>query len=197
MDETTGAEAPSRVRDKADLLARIQQSRLALEATLDRLSEAQLTTPGPDGGWSVKDHLAHITAWEQGIVALLHGRRRWAAMGLDEAAIRGADEDAINAMLYEQAKDRPLDEALAAFHDSYRQMLVTVDGLTDADLFRTYTHYAPDEPGEDSGDPIIGWIIGNTYEHYDDHHRWIAALLERSPSAGAQPTPGAGRQEEG
>ena len=190
MDETTGAETPSSVRDKADLLERIQRSRLALDATLDRLSEAQLTAPGPDGGWSVKDHLAHITAWEQGIVALLHRRPRWAAMGLDEAAIRGADEDAINAVLYEQAKDRPLDDVLAAFHDSYRQILVTVDGLSDADLFRTYSHYAPDEPGEDSGDPIIGWIIGNTYEHYDEHHRWIKALVERT-------APGAAAREEG
>jgi uncharacterized protein (TIGR03083 family) len=177
MEQTPGTEGPSEPRDRDALLARIRRSRAALEATLQPLSAAQMTTPAPHDGWSVKDHLAHLTAWEQGIVALLQHRPRWAAMGLEEGAI--GDEDEINAMLHQAAKERPLAEVLAAFHDSYSQMLVTLDGLTDADLFRTYSHYQPEEPGEDDGRPIIGWIIGNTYEHYDEHRGWIEALIDR------------------
>lgn len=48
-----------------------------------------------------------------------------------------------------------------------------------ADLFRTYSYFQPDEPGEDSGRPIIAWIIGNTYEHYDEHRAWIEELIAR------------------
>ena len=56
-------------------------------------------------------------------------------------------------------------------------MLTTLAGLSDEDLFKTYSYYQPDEPGDDSGDPILNWIMGNTYEHYAEHQAWIEALL--------------------
>lgn len=179
MDEMTGSATPPRPRDKAELLSRMRRSRALLEETIGRLSEAQLTAPGPTDGWSVKDHLAHLTAWEQGIVALLQQRPRYPAMGLDEAAMQGADEQRINAMLYARSKDRPLAEVLTTFRASSRQMIEAVERLTDADLFRTYAYFQPNEPGEDRGRPIIAWIIGNTYAHYDEHRAWIEELIVR------------------
>ncbi|HET8629033.1 MAG TPA: hypothetical protein VFL91_16545, partial [Thermomicrobiales bacterium] len=47
---------------------------------------------------------------------------------------------------------------------------------SDADLTRTYAQYLPDEPGEDTGTPIAEYIAGDTYEHFDEHRGWIAAL---------------------
>ncbi len=41
-----------------------------------------------------------------------------------------------------------------------------------------YSHYLPDEPGKDSGAPIIGWVIGNTNEHFDLHREWIENLTK-------------------
>jgi hypothetical protein len=66
---------------------------------------------------------------------------------------------------------------LAALRDGQQQLLDALDGLTDADLFKTYSHYQPDEPGKDSGAPILGWIAGNTYAHYAEHQGWIQALV--------------------
>ena len=48
---------------------------------------------------------------------------------------------------------------------------IRLSGLTDANLLKTYSYYQPDEPGEDSGSPIVGWITGNTYYHYDEQPR--------------------------
>lgn len=48
--------------------------------------------------------------------------------------------------------------------------------LHDADLLKTYSEFQPDQPGEDSGAPIIGWIADNTYEHYAEHQAWVEAL---------------------
>ena len=33
-------------------------------------------------GWTVKDHLDHIAAWEKSLIALLDGSNRAAAMGI-------------------------------------------------------------------------------------------------------------------
>ncbi|MEK7693088.1 MAG: ClbS/DfsB family four-helix bundle protein, partial [Chloroflexota bacterium] len=50
---------------KAELLDAIRRDRATLDALVTSLSEAQMIAPELDAGWSVKDVLAHITAWEQ------------------------------------------------------------------------------------------------------------------------------------
>jgi uncharacterized protein (TIGR03083 family) len=163
-------------RDKRELLERLERARAALDRTVGRLSDAQLVEPGPYDGWSVKDHLVHLSTWEQGIVALLQRRPRYAAMHVDEETyLSGAD--AVNEIVYAQNKDRPLSDVLASFRQTQRDLLGVLAGLTDADLRQTYSHYQPDEPGDDSGEPVLKWIAGNTYEHYAEHHSWIEALV--------------------
>lgn len=46
------------------LLGAFQESRAALMAAVEGLSEVQLIDPSVDG-WSVKDHLAHIAQWDE------------------------------------------------------------------------------------------------------------------------------------
>ena len=46
--------------------------------------------------------------------------------------------------------------------------------MSDADLQRPYNHY---QPSSDRQQPVIGWIIGNTYGHYEEHQPWIAAIV--------------------
>jgi len=164
-------------RDKAELLERIEAARAALDQAIGQLSDAQLVAPGPYEGWSVKDHLAHLAAWEQGIAALLQGRPRYAAMGVDEPTYLTAGTDAINAAVYERNKDGPLREVLADFRQTQRDLLAALAALSDADLLKTYSHYQPDEPGKDRGEPVLKWIVGNTYEHYAEHQAWIEALV--------------------
>ncbi|HNP86424.1 MAG TPA: ClbS/DfsB family four-helix bundle protein, partial [Kouleothrix sp.] len=59
---------------KAELLERIRSSYAALNALVLQLSTAQLTQP-IDTTWSVKDMLAHITAWEQIMLHFHIGKR--------------------------------------------------------------------------------------------------------------------------
>ena len=176
MDEQLTA-SESLPRDKPELLERIQQARAALEQTISQLSDGQLVAAGHASGWSVKDHLAHLTIWEQGLAALLQAQPRYAAMHVDERTYVSADEDSLNALIYQRNKERSLAEVLAAFRQAHQQVLDALEGLTDADLFKTYSHYQPDEPGEDSGEPILKWVAGNTYEHYAEHHAWLQALV--------------------
>ena len=161
---------------KRELLDRIERARAALARVVGGLSHGQIVAPGPDGGWSVKDHLAHLAAWEAGMAALLQRRPRYPAMGVGDAYLT-AGEDAINDMIHERSKGRPPAEVLADLRKAQQELLASLAGLTDADLLKTYSHYQPDEPGEDSGEPILKWIASNTYEHYVEHGEWIEALV--------------------
>ena len=161
-------------RDKAELLERIQAERTALDETLARLSEMQLVAPGEYEGWSVKDHLAHLAAWELGIAALLRRGPRYAAMGLDENTYLNAGTDGINAAIHERTNDLSLADVLAGLRQAQAELLDALAPLSEADLAKRYSHYQPDEPGKDSGAPVVRWIAGNTYEHYAEHVAWLA-----------------------
>ncbi len=175
MDEQlTDDESQPLPKDKAELLERVRRARQGLEQAIGRLSDAQLIAPGPDDGWAVKDHLSHVATWERSLAALLQGRPRYAAMNVDQQTYLSGNTDAVNALIYQHNKERSLPEALADFAQAHKDLLGVLAGLTDADLFKTYSDYQPDEPGEDSGAPIIGWVAGNSYEHYAEHQTWIS-----------------------
>jgi len=175
-DQQTDAHDASLPRNKAELLERIQRSRSALEETLSSLSEEQALQAGPSG-WSIKDHLAHLATWELGIVELLRHRPRFAAMQIEEAISQGKSEEEINDLIYRRHAKLSLSEVMNEFRTVHQQMLQTLGRLADEDIFKPYLHYLP-EGSEGRRDPVINWIIGNTYEHFDEHHGYIRALLK-------------------
>jgi hypothetical protein len=46
----------------------IEESWNQLNAAIEALGPEALNTTGPDG-WAVKDHLAHLAAWEASLIA--------------------------------------------------------------------------------------------------------------------------------
>ena len=170
-----------RATTKADLLAEIEHTWASLNAALDRLTEAQMTALKDAQGWSVKDHLIHLAVWERSVVFFLQGKPRHAGLGVDEALfLKGSDDD-VNAVVFQQSKDRPLAEALAQFRDVHQQLLKLLAPLTEADLQKPYRHYLPDEPGEGDGPPAINVIYGNSAQHFAEHLAWIEALVGQAP----------------
>ncbi len=93
-------------QDTEELLTRIADGWAVLRQRIAPLSSARLTTPGPDGGWSVKDHLAHLATWEGMLVALLEGKPIHTAFGIDRAEYDALEStDALNAVIAGQHKD--------------------------------------------------------------------------------------------
>jgi hypothetical protein len=165
------------VTTKTELLTENEHTWASLNTALDHLTEAQMTALKDAQGWSVKDHLIHLTVWERSVVFLLQGKPRHAGLGVEEALfLKGSDDD-INAVVFQQRKDLPLVEALAQFRDVHQQLLKLLASLTDADLQKPYRHYLPDEPRKGDGPPAINVIYGNSARHFAEHLVWIEALV--------------------
>ncbi|HSE95237.1 MAG TPA: maleylpyruvate isomerase N-terminal domain-containing protein [Methylomirabilota bacterium] len=141
-----------------DVVARIDEAWGELERAMAALSEHDLTGIRDRAGWAVKDHLIHLAAWEQALVAGLEGRPRHEALGIDEATLQG-DDDTVNAAIFARHRDRPLGEVLAAMRATH--------AATRARLAR-----APLGPG-----PALTDVAGNTWEHYAAHLGWIRELV--------------------
>jgi hypothetical protein len=164
---------------KARLLADIDRYWTALNAMLERLTEAQMTTLTDAQGWTVKDHLIHLAAWERSVVFFLQGQPRYAGLGVEETLYRQGTGDEINAVIYHQHRHLSLDEALTQFRSTHQQLLTLLQPLMDADLHKPYRHYLPDEPDEGDSRLALQVVFSNTANHFVEHLHWIEALVNQ------------------
>lgn len=156
-----------------------------IEASWNDLFE-RVTDLGPGGlmraaphGWAVKDHLAHLAAWERSLLGLISGRDRLAEMGLRVHVEH--DTDAINAAVQKLHADETPEQVLKYFRESHSALMDALGKLSDADLDKPYSHFQPSDP--DVTRPVSDWVAGNTWEHYAEHIDWIDQLIKESSAA--------------
>ncbi|HSV85357.1 MAG TPA: DinB family protein [Levilinea sp.] len=154
---------------KQQLLDRMLTSFQALEEVISRLSEGQFTQPD-DSGWAVKDHLAHIAVWELGMAEHLAGGDRFAAMQIDHP--RGRPVDEVNDQIYQQNAHLTTAEALEMMRSAHQRFLEVLEGLEDDDLYKPYNAFLP-EGHHGPIEPVINWIAGDTFAHFEEHTEWI------------------------
>lgn len=179
-DDQGPGTAPPPPPDQAALLARIHPAWVGLEHMIERLSEAQLTGPRDHAGWSAKDHLAHLTVWEQKALAQLQDRPPHEVFGLDRARYEATDVEGLNALAHRRDQDRPLPEVLAAFRRAHEELIAALAGPAGAALFGPARR--------DDADALLASVAGNTYEHYPEHASWIRDLLAAHEGEGTGPS---------
>ncbi|MCO5178136.1 MAG: maleylpyruvate isomerase N-terminal domain-containing protein, partial [Thermomicrobiales bacterium] len=106
--------------EQATTIERLQSARAAFDELLVAVGTDRMTQPMDASGWSVKDIVAHITAYERWTTAHLRGLLRGEPptvleqYGTDEAP-NGADPfdlDTLNATMLERDRVLTLDEAM-------------------------------------------------------------------------------------
>ena len=120
---------------KSALLAEVARERAALDDLVTSLTPRQLTRPGVTrGGWSVKDVLAHLVAWQQ-------LNLEWYAAGLrGERPVIPApgytlrDLPRFNQMLYRRHHRRSTRAVLADYVAYHQRVVSLIESLDDHDL---------------------------------------------------------------
>jgi uncharacterized protein (TIGR03083 family) len=141
--------------DIARLLARIGDSWRGLHETLDGIPDDRLEEPGACGAWSVKDLFGHLALWDDNAVAQIprvlagHGRA-------------GNDVQAMNDADYAEHRDDPLPKQRAAMERAHAALVEQLETIAGADATA-----------------LDAALRDDTYEHYDEHRREIAAWRAR------------------
>jgi len=163
--------------NKAEFLDQLRESWSELQQALDSFSEQQMTQREDRVGWTVKDHLGHLVSWEEGITALLRREPRWEAMGVDmelaKSRLVGETEDALNQVMRDRMQELSLAEVRDRLRSANEALKSQVESMDGEELLRGYSHFAPDEPGEETGRPVLGWVVGNSSAHYIEHLPWM------------------------
>jgi hypothetical protein len=173
-------------KTKQELLDAITRAHEDMARLLAAMSDEEKTAPILHDGWSVKDSLAHIVAWEKltldWMTRSLDGeqiRRFVPGFQYDSEERREEVMEALNHHLYEQNLNRPLDEVMQDFSATYRVLLNFIAGLDEGDIFD------PHRFAWRAGSPALDMLGGNTYDHYAEHQGWIEEWRARRANSPA------------
>jgi hypothetical protein len=147
---------------KRQLLADIERERRALEQLLTTLAPERLTQPDIVGHWSVKDVLAHVSAWHQLCIGWYTTGVSNAQPDLPAKGFTWRQLAQLNQHIYEQYREQDLSSILEQFRLSCREIYQFIEGLSEEELF-TRNRYA--WTGKHA---LVSYITPNTSEHY----RW-------------------------
>ena len=163
------------MNDKRSTLDLLREELSRWEALLAGLSVAQVTAPQLDEGWSVKDVVAHLHAWQlrsnARLEGALHGREPqyppWPSEFDPE--IEGEPHD-LNAWLYAHYRDQPWQTIYGNWNADFRRLLQLADALPEDDLLEA-GKYAWLE-----GYPLLA-VLQGTLEHHREHAEYLEPQL--------------------
>ena len=127
---------------------------------------------GASGDWTVKDVIAHMSGWHTpsltDLRSVMEGnpsaRYRWP---VDTSGAASDDDKVqiINSWLYEQNKDRPLDEIIAESRGQWDDLRGIVTGLTEDQL------NDPAAVARFEGTSLADQVMsGEWFSHFHDEH---------------------------
>ncbi len=161
---------------KATLLDQLQKGWDEINTFINGLSDEQKTKLTDAAGWTVKDHVMHMAAWEDGFTALLDKKDRRTYMDIDEATWASGD-DPINAVLQTRYQDLSWDEVMLKRQNIHNKLLEQIAAMSEETLQSPYNTYNLDAKTKYAINQLIG---GSTFSHYADHLPWMEAIADNN-----------------
>jgi hypothetical protein len=157
--------------DKKTLIETLRNTRTEWEALLAEVGEGRMTQLGATGAWSVKDVIAHLTAWERRPLAWLTAVRQ-GATPVPAPWPSNLSEEQTNAWIYDANREQSLRDVLDKSRRVHEQFMKELAAIAEEEL---------NVPGRYSwlnGNTFAESIPGNTCEHYQEHSQMIRKWLE-------------------
>jgi hypothetical protein len=164
-------ESSPRPESKTELLERMRAGREEWDGLIAQIPDSARTESALAGGWSVKDLIVHVAAYENWTAAQIRAANEGRAptdkelYGVEEMPPdpEGWDLDRQNAAIYAQYKETPLAEVMSFSRQAFANLVAAVEAVSDADLSRVGAQAW-------TGDTTLLEIIpGQCYAHYEQH----------------------------
>lgn len=159
--------------NKSIILERIRKERRRLEKNLEGISLSDLQVSGVVGKWSVKDLLAHLVEWEHIFIGWYQAGRCGETQEIPAPGYGWSEMDALNESIYQKHCNRPLEDVLVDFDDSYQQVFELVASIPEDEIFKTGSY---EWVGRGN---LADFILANTANHYRWAKKKVRAWLKR------------------
>ncbi|MFW9944048.1 MAG: DinB family protein [Candidatus Sifarchaeia archaeon] len=160
---------------KEELISQLHTDRRQLEELLSTLTPEEVEIEGAQGDRSVKDIVAHITAWERygigWIQSLAKGQKP--EMPVPETSMDAVRQNMaiMNAEIHKKNENQPLQDILEEFRHSYKMLVKEIEALPAERLDETFNYEWSEEPV--SGRHLIAWRYWHYRAHLKHIQEWI------------------------
>lgn len=159
--------------DKDEMLAKLREEFLAWEALLAGISDEEAVEPLLPSELSVKDHLAHLRAWQQRSIARLEAVLAQGEPRLPDWPNAPDPEtlevlDATNAWIFETNRGRPWAVVRREWREGFARFVELAEAVP-ADDYAGAGRYPWLE-----GDALLA-VLEGSFEHHDEHLAQVLA----------------------
>jgi hypothetical protein len=174
-EETTLAQS------KSELLERMREGREVWNSLIAGVPDSVITEPALPGGWSVKDLMAHIAAYENWTAAQI----RAASEGREPTNLElygvedvpedpdGWDLDRLNATIYDRYVATPIADVRRFAERAFAALVAAVEAVPDQDIC------APDAQAWTGGETLLQLVPGQSFAHYEHHLDDLRLIAEQ------------------
>jgi hypothetical protein len=169
------------MNDKQELLQKIKDEFNAWEKLIGSMTEAQLTAPVLADGWSVKDVIAHLLAWQtrsiERLESALQNREPVFPGWPEESGDDSYDPtDDINAWIYDTYHDQSWSSVYQRWRNGFLRFMELAEKVPEADLLDANRY-----PWM-GGQPLL-LVLEGSYEHHHIDHLESVSAWRRGDSA--------------
>lgn len=167
--------------NKENVLSKIKASYSRLYDFVEGLEGGAITKSLEQDDWTIKDVLAHIAAWENVLGGFhIQAQPFDQVVGMESADYWDTQQDVINEGFYQRYRDWTGEQVVSFARATHEHLIEILEALPEGALSEPPAHYGAEAPQQN---PLINYIVGNTYEHYEEHLTTIREILDRTAHA--------------
>ncbi len=168
------AQARQEPHNRAQLLEAIAASWNACVALIDRLSDEQWTAATDSRGWTVKDHVAYVTAWENVVIEVFRNRSpQYATLQISKTDWAASGIEGADAMIHARKAGQSLRRVMHNRDITHARIVTILSDLPEADLRRPFSDFG----AVDVGQPVLVEMMDYLVRRYDDLCASIKAIV--------------------
>ncbi len=168
------AETRQEPQNREQLLAAITSSWNECVALIDALTDDRWTSATDAQGWTVKDHVASVTAWENVVIEVFRNRSpQYATLQISQSEWSASGVDGANQLIHDRKAGQSLRRVQNNRDVTHARIVTILSELPEADLKRSFNDFG----AVDADQPVLVEMMTYLVQRYDDLCATIEAMV--------------------
>ena len=177
------SERLSALTTKQDLMAQTITAWNTLVEYVNGLTAEQWSGRRDAAGWSVKDHVSHVTRWDRAVIAALRNQvPMQETLGISEAAWSAGSFDPMNEEIRHLADAEGVEQVKADRDATWMDLVALMDELTEEQLAQSGAQAGLAVGTGPLVEPVLEVLSDYLGAHYAEHLQDIQVIVDGDSS---------------
>jgi hypothetical protein len=170
-------EKPVPSANKEEFLRQHTDAWRDLQTLIAPLDAEQMVVPADAAGWNVRDHIAHLCAWQSTRLSFLEKGYHWDAFGIDEEQYRSINTDQVNEILRDMTRNLSPSDAMDMLGESTQALRDVVLATDEETLLMPAAEFHPAWPRLLPDFRVLDIVWMATTRHFHEHRVYIERIV--------------------